>query len=255
MHPQPLPSERAPKEPETAIRCRRASQCVKSVPDPDRAGKFIGVLLCNPGICKACTTHVHDAIGYLSADYQELNSLIAAGSGQSEEFVTGSRELKVPIRLGVEALRQQIDYELTFWSIRTSDSYWPLDRLNSLPDYRVARAAEYLQHNLDKLLALREIPHLVWDIDGRPVPNKADMQSGIDGALCLLELHYRVKRVAGRTALVHRLSLACPYCHRVSLVRENGSDVTSCENCYRRLMPDEYSWFVQARIQQGEQSA
>lgn len=255
MYPQPPPNEHVSNQPDVGTRCVRGNQCVKSVPDPARTGRFIGVLLCEPGICSACTTHVRDAIGHLPADYSELNSLIAAGSGQSEDFITGSRELKVPIRLGVEALRQQIDFELTFWAVRTARSYWPLDRSNSLPDHRVKRAAGYLRRNLEDLLRLREVPHVIWDIEGRPVPDTVDIQSGTDAALCLLELHYRVKRVAGRTELVHRLSLPCPRCHRATLVRQNGSDVTTCEHCDRRIPENEYSWFAHARIQQGKQSA
>ena len=58
------------------------------------------------------------------------------------------------------------------------------------------------------------------------------------------QLHHRVRLVAGRTKLVHRLTPACPWCDQTTLVRYNGSTHVECENCRKMIDEKHYSWFV-----------
>lgn len=221
---------------------------MKSLPHP-QTRRVVGTLLLNDlDICDACVTHVRTAISQLPADVDELDSLIGAGSGPAGEYVNGSRDLPVPIRLGVEALRTAIDSELRFWAeIALGDRYVYHARMSA----RVHAYAGALARALETLIRLPAVERPMWSAEGRQT-FELDEQTGLDGALHLLELHKRVALVSGRTELVHRLTPACPECQRQSLIMKNGSDVAECEHCSKKLPPERYSWIVQSLLEKGD---
>src|SRR5206468_1930878 len=117
------------------------------------------------------------------------------GSGATET-VSSSHELPVPIRLGVEALRAEIDYELQYWAeivAATLGSDWDSNTAeHSRLAVRVQRAAIYLALRMDTLIALPPQERCVWDEHGEPVRDpwgdrETMHRSGLDGALRLLE--------------------------------------------------------------------
>jgi ribosomal protein L37AE/L43A len=80
----------------------------------------------------------------------------------------------------------------------------------------------------------------------------ATVYTGLQAGLHLDNLHRRVRRVAGRTKLVHRLTPACPWCDARSLVRHNGSDQVECESCGKIIEQRHYSWFVKTLCAQED---
>lgn len=176
--------------------------------------------------------------------------LIGAGGGGGDEFVSSSRDLPVPIRLGVEALRSAIDFELGYWAeivAAESDVEWDVAQLQLYA--RTQKAALFLFDRVDTLVALGPQERSAWTWEGEPLRDPwGDREmveiSGLDGALRLGQLHHRVRLVAGRTKLVHRLTPACPWCDQTTLVRYNGSTHVECENCRKMIDERHYSWFV-----------
>ena len=63
-----------------------------------------------------------------------------------------------------------------------------------------------------------------------------------------MRLHRRVRKVAGRTKLVHRLTPACAACNHRALVRHNGKDRVECEHCHNTFPEDQYDWFVRVTL-------
>jgi ribosomal protein L37AE/L43A len=203
-------------------------------------------------MCTPCQAKVAESIRALADDVEQLTELIAAGGTTQSEYVSASRELPVPIRLGVDALRRQIDVELQFWCVHVADKlgvHWDLvEQAHMRQSVRVYRATTFLADTMRELVALPSVAHPLYDDEGHPLHDKVDWQSGIDAACHLLELHQRAYRVAGRTKLVHRLTPACPWCDRKQLVRENGQDVVRCEGCKRKIPEKNYRWFVKITI-------
>lgn len=230
-------------------RCAGSARCVHRERRP-AAGRdqWVGALLTTAeGLCGGCTTRTVRSIQGLPQDVIELTVLIGAtgSAGLLDVAVARSRELPVPIRLGVEALRSDIDSEVHYWAtvIGWSD---PVQR--QLP-VRVHRAASFLADRVDTLLQLGPHERAAWTRDGEQLCDfrggrEAIALTGLEGALRLVELHQRVRRVAGRTKLVHRLTPACPWCDQRALVRHNGSDIVECESCGKQIEERHYDWFV-----------
>jgi hypothetical protein len=218
----------------------------------DGEGKFEGALLPEAGMCHPCQGKVAESIRALAEDVELLTALIAAGGTTESEYVSASRELQVPIRLGVDALRRQIDVELQFWCVHVAEKLgvrWDLiAQAHSRQQVRVRKASTFLAETMSHLVALPSVAHPIYNEEGRPIRDTVDWQSGIDAACHLLELHHRAYRVVGRTKLVHRLTPACPWCDRPQLVRENGQDLVKCEGCKRRIPEMHYRWFVKVTI-------
>lgn len=218
-------------------RCTRSGRCAGR----DANGK--GALLTKPeGLCELCVSVIVRSIRSLENDLVELGRIIATGRPAYDDRVNGSRELPTPIHLGIDALRGEIIYEVLYWARGVAAACGSLGYSGS--------ATEFLALRIEKLLALGPCERPSWTRDGEP-ESAPVVYTGLEGALRLDELHRRAYRVCGRTALVHRLIPACPWCDHRALVRHNGSSHVECENCSKIIDERHYSWFVRTLVQQG----
>lgn len=199
------------------------------------------------GLCEGCQRRVTTALGTAAADVDELSELIgASGCGQGAK-VTRSREVPTPLRLGVEALRAEIDFECTHWAMILGWAPAGPMRISM----RVNRASTYLFHRTGELLELGSHERPAWDLDGTRTPG-VQVYTGLQGALRFVDLHGRVRRVAGRSDLVHRLTPACPFCDQRALVRRNGASHVECESCLKPIAERHYDWFVAVVVSEEE---
>lgn len=230
-------------------RCAAGGKCAHR---EKKEGRWLGALLkVAEGLCDGCLSRVHRAIEGAANDVIELSELIGDSSQHVGEG-RRTRDLPTPIRLGVEALRREIDFEVQYWAILVAEECGAeigLDR-RRLND-RVAHAASFLVHRVDKLLTMGPQEREAWTSDGEATSG-VRIYTGLQGALRMIDLHNRVVRVAGRTDLVHRLTPACPYCDHKTLVRANGSSMVECENCHKQINERHYNWFVDAVIREEE---
>jgi len=205
-------------------------------------------------MCPACVTRLGYTIRQLQLDVVELSMLIGATGSGGDEIVSSTRELPVPIRLGVEALRSEIDFELQYWSeIVCAELGGEWDPVGLRLHVRARKAAEFLADTVDTLIKLGPQERSAWTLEGEPRRDswgdrEMESMTGMDGGLRLAELHHRVRLVAGRTKLVHRLTPACPWCDQTTLVRHNGSTHVECENCRKIIEEKHYNWFVAITI-------
>jgi hypothetical protein len=227
-------------------RCYRADRCagVERV-----AGQKLGAAIAaENGLCVACCGTVERAIAELPRDYVQLSMMLGKTGPAGGDKVSGSRELPVPIRLSVEAVRADIRHQVSCWGELVCEVLcvdWD-SRTAGLarPGAVVQRACNLLTGSMSAFLALRGAVHLSWDQEAEEfVPVEQD---GLDGALSLLALHHRARFHTGQTRLVHRLSTPCPRCERLSLERPNGSDTVSCGVCDWRGLWDDYSRLANA---------
>lgn len=220
--------------------------------EPADKHEWFGAQILHPeGLCEMCAAHVGQAISHLPLDVAELTVLMAAtGSAGDGAKVRSTRTPPVPIRVGIEALRAEIDHELQCWAEPVAEALgidWDTTaQQQSRLGHRVQKAARLLAAAVPALLALPAQEHMAW-ADGEPVWDDDGWhdtvhRDGITGALHLVELHRRVYSVAGRTRLVHRLTGPCPWCSQRTLTRENGADVVRCESeqCRGRAVPERY---------------
>lgn len=221
-------------------RCRRGSRC----PDRQRLddGQVLGALIpAEHGLCPVCTTTAANAIAELPVDYTELDMLLGRTNTAGGPMVSGTRELPIPIRTGIEAVQAAIVHEAVCWAESVAEvlriQWDTYGAGHSRPGFRVQRATRLLSRSVTVLLALRGVVHIGWD-DGRRDVLERD---GVTGTLTLLELHHQTRRVAGRGRLVHRLPAPCPRCQCTALERPDGDDVITCMSCERRYSWDEYN--------------
>lgn len=201
------------------------------------------------GLCDDCAQRVEKAVRELPGDVDELDELIAPSFCAFGARVSGSRELQVNIRTGIEALRARIDFEVQFWAQALGMEPQIAVRLSQ----RVSAACGWLEPRLGALVALGPQERVAWTSQGEPVLDawgewETELQAGLGGALELAALHHQVRRVAGRTKLVHRLTPACPLCDHRALVRANGADRVQCENCGKQIEELHYDWFCKITI-------
>lgn len=253
---------------ESERRCARGGLCVAREPERDDrqqpTGVWLPALIAEPrGLCAACTRVVVHALNHLAGDVVELTMLIGNTSA-AEVHVGGSRDLPVPIRLGIEALRAEIDHELQLWAEPVAEALgveWDTTKMgHSRFGPRVQRAAHLLVGAVDTLLGLPEQEQPAW-WEGEPVwDDVLDVQDtvfrdGVDGALALVELHRRAYAAAGRTKYVTRLPQPCPWCSWATLVRHNGQDHVECENCRKVVPRPLLDWLVSTLLRERERQA
>lgn len=195
------------------------------------------------GLCSDCLFRLEKAIKGLPADVLTLTSIMGPGSGGLSAKVSGTRELQLNIRPGLFDLRAAIDYEVGYWAQVLGMA---LPEAVRLPE-RVARACRWLAPRVGPLVALGPYERPGWTHEGEAV-EWADLCDGLGGALELMNLHHRVRWVAGRTRLVHRLTPACAHCNHRALVRQNGGDRVECEHCGNNFPEDQYDWFVRVTL-------
>lgn len=235
-------------------RCARGRRCADSV--QDAGGALVGAQLARPeGLCPACEARLGRTVRQLPDDVATLDELIGDFGTVPGPHVRRTRELTLNIRPGVEALRAEIDTEAVFWAQTLGMPAPNACRLG----VRVTRAVDWTRPRLRELLALGPQQRLAWTPDGEPLRDSWDdweviERTGLDAALKFFTLHARVRQVAGRTKLVHKLTPCCPYCDQPSLVRHNGADKVECENeaCAKRIKEQHYDWFVEVTIREEE---
>jgi ribosomal protein L37AE/L43A len=205
----------------------------------------VGQLLEGPTpLCRQCYGRLDRTVPQLPADVATLTELIGASENRGEGAkVSGSRELPTPLRLGIEALRAEIDWELIYWAECLGMEAPIAMRLPA----RVARSAQWVGNRLDPLLALGPQERTTWTAMGEPAREETGDRhvvetTGLAGALHLMTLHRRVRVVAGRTRLTHRLKTACSSCQQAAIVRHDGASTVLCENCGTSF--DDLDWFV-----------
>lgn len=236
-------------------RCARGKVCAESV-KAEGETRLVGALLTSPeGLCPACVGRLERTVRQLLDDVATLDELIGEFGPLFGPQVQHTPELRINIRPGIEALRAEIEFELLYWA-ETLDMETPVAcRLGA----RVARAVEWIGPRIDALLRLGAQERTAWTPEGEPLRDtwgdrEIVERTGLDGALKLFSLHYRVRQVAGRTALVHRLTPRCPYCDQPALVRHNGCDQVECENpdCAKKIKERHYEWFVEVTIREEQ---
>jgi ribosomal protein L37AE/L43A len=246
-------------------RCASRGGCAHRERRPAAGGQlqWAGALLTQPaGLCEACQWRVECSIGELPADVLELTELIGAtGSTGLGVPIRQSRELPSLLRLGVEALRAEIEFEACFWAAVVAQEVGAQFDITAcrLPA-RVQLAAQVLRHRVGTLLTLGPQQREAWTPDGEALRDywggrEVVAYTGLAGGLHLRELHRRVRQVAGRTKLVHRLTPACPICDQRALVRDNGADQVDCESCGKVIEERHYDWFVQVTIAEQRRRA
>lgn len=234
-------------------RCARGKRCADSEPGE---GHPVGARLTHPqGLCPRCTARLERTVRQIPADVDTLDELIGDFGTVAGPHVRRTRELTLNIRPGIEALRAEILFEAEFWAGALGMETLPACRLNA----RVTRAAEWVGPRLRELLRLGPQERLAWTLDGEPLRDTWDdwevvERTGLDGACKFFALHSRVRQVAGRTKLVHKLTPCCPYCDEPALVRRNGASVVECENpnCAKRIKERHYDWFVEVTIREEQ---
>lgn len=209
-----------------------------------------------PGpLCDPCISAGERAVGALVLDYRDLESHLPPslgvwGDGQPR----GSGELRVPMRLAVEALQAEIHWLLTAWEQvvrereRLSDSVTRGVRAG----WAVQAAAQILQPRV-RLLAL------LGAVEFAGYPSLDDSESyrwmGIEhaevpgwrGVLDLVRLHQRAFRLQGLSAAAPEPIDGVPCknieCDEKDLYRELGNDGVFCGSCGKRYTQEEYeSW-------------
>jgi hypothetical protein len=208
-------------------------------PDPDTEPVLQGgAILTATGLCAGCAGHVVRALDEMPADYIELSLLLASGESGLTELVSSSAELKVPIRLSIEALQAGLVHEAQAWAEPVAELLgidWDTDLARHCrPGYLLQRATQLLAHGIGTLLTLPAMEYRDH-ATGEWVE-----RDGIAGALELLRLHGLVRFVGGKTKLIHPLPAPCPRCEYMTLVRHNGSEVVQCETCGVRWPESDY---------------
>ncbi|MFC5992930.1 hypothetical protein ACFQE5_01745 [Pseudonocardia hispaniensis] len=245
---------------------------------------WVGALIATEyGLCPGCVRAIGYDIAHLKGDVADLTMRIARDGAVSGDKVAATREPPTPLRLGLDALRAEIDHETQAWAEPVAEALgidWPsgqqLRAMRLGP--RVQRCVDLLTKTVDTLVALPAQEHPAWTKDGQPawaiqhesdpgpgawqILERADrwphepirattVRDGVDGALCLSQLHHRVYQRLGRTRLVHRLPARCPWCWQRTLVRDNGAAHVHCESdqCRGRTIDERhYDWLVQATL-------
>src|SRR3954471_22495400 len=138
----------APFIPPDVRRCASAAGCSAK----ERLGsRYVGKLLTTiDGLCDGCFSRLERAVEQLPADVEVLTRLIGPSSGALAAKVSGSRELQLNIRPGIEALRAEVDFETQFWA-----EILGMETLNALRlPARVSAACRWLRPRLGLLAAL-----------------------------------------------------------------------------------------------------
>lgn len=227
-------------------RCARGRRCLDRIDltggshDPE----WVGVILADDetGICRPCVETVRDGIAQLPDDVTHLRLLLPPSMAvrYRDPGIPDQPRIKlhapIPLRLDPLALIELIDHEVCAWAesvCREVGIGWSrhhADRLR-MQD-RITRAADVLLAHLPVLLGLGDTEHPARSLglrraDGhdpdRTVRAPWDYmvtRTGCEGALVLLDLHAKAVRKVGAAPSTAAI-MACPRCHRRSLLRDH----------------------------------
>lgn len=196
------------------------------------------------GLCRMCMQVTQRAIEQLPADYVELSALLGKTSTTGEVSTGGTRELPVPIRLGVEALQAAILDETERWAVLVAEAAGSEYEQRGTRAERVRAAVGVLGQWFDRFLSLPPSDQQRFDPTDELMSGKDatvfTVESGVDGALLLLEMHEQVRVLAGRTTRARRLYTPCPKCQRLTLEHPDGASFVECRRCTHRMTLDQY---------------
>jgi hypothetical protein len=236
---------------EAILRCRRGPRCADArrhattQPDGTTNTSHEPAWATTPdGLCQMDTTLVLRAIEQLPRDYLELGILLGKTGRSLDVPIGGTRELPIPIRLGIEALQAEILWELAIWASAVADQSGFTFVEAGRHHHRVRYAAGWLTGRWPALLTLPVTAVVRLDgkeerQSGRSLPVGTE-EDGVNGALRLLHLHEQVTFVEGRTHRAHQLWSPCPRCQTLALRREEGSPHVDCGRCGHRMNMDQY---------------
>lgn len=194
-------------------------------------------------LCRTDTTAVRAAVQQLPMDFLELSTLLRKTS-TSEPPISGTREPPVPIRLGVAVLADAILEEAERWAEQLAEStgFWYLPAGTRL--HRLRYAVGWLAGLYERLLRLPASWHARLDPTEELTSGKDSvsyqLETGLAGALRLLDLHDRTRMLAGRSHRAERMNAPCPKCHRLALERQEGQSHVDCLRCGYRTTLDDY---------------
>jgi len=211
-----------------------------------------------PGLlCRMDTTMTRVAIEQLPMDYLELSTILGKTTN-IELPASGSCELPVPIRLGINALAAAILDELERWAEVVADDagfwYYPSGSQHERLRYSVG----WILGRYQRFLVLPAAWHHRLDptdplVSGKDSSTYA-LESGLDGALRLLALHEQTTAVAGRLHRAERLQAPCQKCQRRALEHDEGSSHVECRRCGDRMPLKTYDQLasILARTHEGD---
>jgi hypothetical protein len=199
---------------------------------------------------------VRHAVAALETDWNRLSAAVGDKHSGAGVYVSGTRELPMPLNGTVIALRSSLSEwsEAAMWMIaetlgidvktRHKAKGWPV---RDLPV--VQQAARALPDNLKALLAAPTQAVSVWSKNGFGwITSELD---GIAVALKLADLHHEVNSVLGETNPRVRLSMPCPNYDcgaKGTLGVDNGQTDVSCTACGGRWTHLEYDWLAKLLI-------
>lgn len=235
-------------------RCRRGGSCPNREVLDD--GTVVGALVAQPGLCRSDERLLGRALDELPALWVGLRQLIRPSMEVGAGGPSGSREAPLPLRADPLVTAEQIRDELVLWAtlVRSAtgmraaprpvvtDTVHPADRAAYLTAAEVGASASLLSRTREVLLGLESRELQRWDPAGAQLA--VVTQDGVDGAVALLELHWRATGAAGRRRLVHYLPTPCPRCDAPTLQREDGDDEVQCVTCGTAWGEERYAFFT-----------
>lgn len=233
-----------------STRCYRGPQCgdarkrAVELDDGTTRRYLIPEQATEPGLlCRLDTTLVRSAVQQLPMDYLELSTLLGK-TLTIEAPTSGTRELPVPIRLGIAVLADAILDELERWAERLADSVGMWYVAAGTRGDRIRFAGGWLAGLPERLLRLPATWHMRLDPTEQHLSGKDstrwEHESGLDGALRLLDLHERTTMLAGRGRRPEHLNAPCPACGRLALEHDEGASHVDCRRCGERMSLDRY---------------
>lgn len=216
------------------------------------------------GLCRRCFSFARQAIGHLTLDVAELTVLMGRqASPEAVERVVYTPEARLPIRVGLEALRCDIDRSVRVWSVVVAAELrldWNAGKARRTRlGHRVQRGVEILTRNMDTLVAQPPTSVPAWR-DGLGYRTwrggwTATTQDGVEAVLDLMRLHQIAYACAGRTRLIHHSVVPCPFCEQRALTKENGQDKAVCwsDQCHgREIDKKHWDWLIAVTVREKE---
>jgi len=180
----------------------------------------------------------------------------------------------IPLRPDIDALMRDAVWLLTVWAERVrAESPAGLavadtqDGQRMRPAVALDRAARLLGDHLAALVALpadmvawtasldRVRGDLADSIDAGLITGVTkpggwacliSSATGADAGLAILDLHHRMRRTLGLTAVVHRLLAPCASCGAADIRQAPGDEYAECRTCGRLYNRDDYDQLARA---------
>jgi hypothetical protein len=195
-------------------------------------------------LCRLCHIHTKAAVGALANDWRDLQLLLPKGASPLYASAGGTRDLPVPIRLSVAVLAEAIVDELDRWADVVAERHAADHSDRGQPARRLSAAVGWCYYKFDTLVTLG--PTTVARLDSsNPHMSGRDhlditLETGLDGALRLLDLHEQADTLTGHTRRAERLWSPCPMCQRLALEHPEGSATVHCRRCSHSMTLDGY---------------